>query len=348
MRVAITGATGNVGTSLVQALSGDSQVSSVLGLSRRRPGWEPAKVTWAEADVRHDPLTAHFDGADAVVHLAWQIQPTHRPLRTWEVNVVGTERVLSAAAEAGVAVVVCASSWGAYSPGPKDRRVDESWPTDGWPTAGYTREKAYVERLLDTFERDHPTCRLVRIRPGFIFKRSSAAEQRRLFAGPLLPSPLARSRVPIVPDLEGLRLQVLHSDDAAEAYRLALVRPVRGAFNIAAEPVLDAARLAELLGGRIVPVPRRLARAAIAALWRLRLVPASPYLVDAVLRLPVMSTQRARDELGWSERHTSQEVITEFLGGLADESGLETPPLAPGPRARLLASAGRMGRYRPV
>src|SRR5690606_11407571 len=200
----------------------------------------------------------------------WQIQPTHRPLRTWEVNVLGTERVLSAVAEAGVPAVVCASSWGAYSPGPKDRPVDESWPTDGWPTAGYTREKAYVERLLDTFERDHPTCRVVRIRPGFIFKRSSAAEQRRLFAGPLLPSPLLRGeRFPIVPDLKGLRLQVLHSDDAAEAYRLALIRPVRGAFNVAAEPVLDPARLSELLGARMVPVPRRLVRAAIAALWQL-------------------------------------------------------------------------------
>src|SRR5829696_4562092 len=63
-----------------------------------------------------------------------------------------------------------------------------------------------------------------------------------------LPARLARpGLVPVVPDLPGLRFQVLHSLDAAEAYRLALVRKVRGAFNIAADPVIDAGGLAELL-----------------------------------------------------------------------------------------------------
>ena len=125
---------------------------------------------------------------------------------------------------------------GAYSPGPKDRPVDENWPTHGWPPAAYTREKAYGERVLDTCERDHPDIRLVRLRPGFIFKQESAAAQRRLFAGPLLPPWLTQpGLIPAVPDLPGLRLQALHSADAGEAYRLALTRNVRGAFNIAAD-----------------------------------------------------------------------------------------------------------------
>ncbi|MFD2357459.1 NAD-dependent epimerase/dehydratase family protein [Nonomuraea ferruginea] len=165
-----------------------------------------------------------------------------------------------------------ASSVGAYSPRPKDVPVDESWPTHGFPGAAYGREKAYVERVLDVFENDNPGIRVVRMRPGFIFKREAASEQRRLFAGPFLPRRMVKTgRIPFVPDIPGLKLQVLHAEDAAEAYRLAVTKPVSGAFNIAAEPVLDPRTLAELLGARVVPVSGPLARAAVSA----RLAPAA-------------------------------------------------------------------------
>jgi nucleoside-diphosphate-sugar epimerase len=229
-----------------------------------------------------------------------------------------------------VPALVYASSVGAYSPGPKDRAVAEDWPTDGWPTAGYTREKAYLERSLDAFERAHPEVRVVRLRPGFIFKRESASQQRRLFIGPLLPNKLVRpGLVPVVPDLPGLRFQALHTADAGQAYRLAALSEVRGAFNIAAEPVVDAAMLADILGARTVAVPLWPVRTALWLAWQLHLVPASPYLFDAFLRLPIMDITRARTELGWSPRYSSREALEEFLGGLRDGAGMSTPPLAP-------------------
>jgi nucleoside-diphosphate-sugar epimerase len=330
MRVVVVGATGNIGTSLVQGLAEDPEVTSVLGLARRLPEWHPDGVEWATADIASDDLGAHLRGADAVVHLAWLFQPTHDPVFTWRVNVLGGMQVFRAAAEAGVRALVYASSVGAYSPGPKDREVDESWPTDGWPTAGYTREKAYLERVLDRLEAEYPQMRVVRMRPGFVFKREAATGQRRLFIGPLLPNRLIRpGLVPVVPDLPGLRFQALHSLDAAEAFRQAVVRDVRGPFNLAAEPVLDAQQLASLLGARAVRLPTRLVRGALAAAWQLHLLPASPHLFDAVLRLPIMSTARARAELGWRPRHSALDAIDEFLAGLRDGTGMGTPPLAP-------------------
>lgn len=329
-RVVVVGATGNVGTSVVAALAEDPRVGSILGVARRRPQWSTPRTEWAQADIEHDALVGLFRGADAVIHLAWLFQPSHDPLVTWGANVGGSKRVLQAVAEAGVPALVCASSVGAYSPGPKDRAVAEDWPTDGWPTAGYTREKAYVERSLDAFERAHPEVRVVRLRPGFIFKRESASQQRRLFIGPLLPNKLVRpGLVPIVPDLPGLRFQALHTADAGQAYRLAALSEVRGAFNIAAEPVVDAAMLAECFGARIVSVPLWPVRTALWLAWQLHLIPASPYLFDAFLRLPIMDITRARTELGWSPRYTSREALEEFLGGLRDGAGMSTPPLAP-------------------
>ena len=330
VRVVITGATGNVGTIVIEALAEESKVTSILGIARRRPSWRPPKTTWAEADVVSDDLLPHFDGADAVVHLAWLFQPTHDPMTTWRNNVEGSVRVFRAGADARVPVLVYASSIGAYSPGPKDPPVDESWPTHGVPNAGYSREKAYVERLLDIFERDNPEVRVVRLRPAFIFKRTAASEQRRLFAGPFLPNALVRrALIPVVPDRPGLKFQALHSADAAQAYRLALLRPVKGAFNIAADPVLDGHKLAELLGARPLKLPPIPVRAVVAAAWRLRLIPASPQLVDLALSMPLLDATRARDELGWSPRYSSLDAIADFLEGLQEGAGMDTPPLQP-------------------
>ncbi|MER7835013.1 SDR family oxidoreductase [Streptomyces sp. NPDC096040] len=329
-KVVVTGATGNVGTSVVRALAEDPGVGSILGLARRIPDWAPANTEWSPADIASErtPLAELFAGADAVVHLAWAFQPTRDPARTWRTNVLGGIRVFEAVATAGVPVLVHASSVGAYAPGPKDRAVDESWPTHGWPDAAYCREKAYLERALDIFERDHPDVRVVRMRPAFMFKRESASEQRRIFGGRLLPGPLARPELlHFLPDVPGLRVQALHTDDAAEAFRLAVTSEVRGAFNLAADPPLDAGVLAERFGARPVRLPRTAARSAIAAAWGLHLLPASPHLFDAVLRLPLMDCTRAHEELGWQPRRTSTEVLQEFLEGLREGAGAATRPL---------------------
>ncbi len=331
-RIVVTGATGNVGTSVVRLLSEDPSVDSVLGLARRIPGWSPPKTEWAAVDLASDraDLTGHFAGADAVVHLAWAFQPTHDPATTWRTNVLGSLRVFEAVAAAGVPALAHASSVGAYSPGPKDRAVDESWPTHGWPDAAYCREKAYLERSLDVFERDHPGIRVVRMRPAFLFKRESASEQRHIFGGKYLPGPAARPELlRFLPDIPGLRMQALHTDDAAHAYQLAVVRSedARGPFNLAAEPPVDADLLARMLGLRQVRLPRTAARSAIAAAWGLRLLPASPHLFDAVLRLPLMDCTRARVELGWRATHTAPEVLEEFLLGLQQGAGADTEPL---------------------
>jgi UDP-glucose 4-epimerase len=331
VRIVVVGATGNVGTSVLRSLGEDRSVRSIVGVARRRPDIPWPKTTWIAADITEADLVPIFRGADAVVHLAWLIQPS-RDLATLErVNVHGSERVFAAVAEAGVPSLVYASSVGAYSRGPKDSAVDESWPTDGIPSSFYSRHKAVVERLLDAFERDHPGVRVARLRPGLIFKREAASGIRRLFIGPLLPSPLVRpGLIPVVPEIPGLRFQAVHSLDVGEAYRLAIQSDARGAYNIAAEPVLDPGELARVLNARPVPLPRRAVRAAAALSWRLHVQPSPPGWVDMALGVPIMDTRRARDELGWSPRFSSSEALLELLAGIHDRSGLNTPPLDPG------------------
>lgn len=344
MRVVVAGASGNVGTSLLRALAHEPAVDSILGLARRIPKAEFPKTEWRQADIARSPLRPHFDGADAVVHLAWLIQPGRDKRRLYEVNVDGSGRVFAAAASAGVRTLVYASSVGAYAPGPKDRRVDESWPTTGIRSSFYSRHKAEVERLLDRFEGEHPNTRVVRLRPGLIFKREAASGIRRLFAGPFLPSALVQPRlIPVIPAHPRLVFQAVHSYDVGEAYRLALVREeARGAFNIAAEPVLDPDELGRALGARPLRVPGPLLRGGAALGYRLRLQPSEPGWVDMGLSVPLMDVSRARSELGWSPERSASDALLELLGGIRDGAGLETPPLEPGGagplRAREFAS----------
>ena len=332
MRVVIVGASGNVGTSLLRALADEPAVDSILGIARRIPDAEFPKTEWRRADISSAPLRPHFDGADAVVHLAWLIQPGRDKERLREVNVGGSARVFRAAAAAGVGTLVYASSVGAYAPGPKHRRVDESWPTTGIETSFYSRHKAEVERLLDRFEEEHPATRVVRLRPGLIFKRDAASGIRRLFAGPLLPSALVRRRlIPVVPAHPRLVFQAVHSHDVGDAYRLALVREdARGAFNIAADPVLNPEELGRVLGARPVRVPGALLRGGAALSYGLRLQPSEPGWVDMGLAVPLLDVSRARSELGWSPKRSASDALLDLLEGIRDGAGLETPPLEPG------------------
>jgi UDP-glucose 4-epimerase len=330
MRVVVVGATGNVGTSLLRAFVDEPAVDSVLGIARRLPRLEVPKTDWARADIRTDDLVALFRGAHAVVHLVWAIQPARNQNELRTINLLGSERVFRAVAEAKVPALINASSLGAYSSGPKNERVDESWPTEGTRSSFYARHKAEVERRLDVFEREQPNRRIVRLRPGLIFKREAASGIRRLFIGPFLPSPLVRpDRIPFVPSIPGLRFQANHSHDVGDAYRLAVISDVRGPFNIASEPVIDPAKLAEILHARVVPLNAKVARSLLATSWRLRLQPTPPGWLDMALTVPLMDTTRARTELGWEPQIGADQALRELLDGMSKGNGAETPPLAP-------------------
>ena len=172
--------------------------------------------------------------------------------------------------------------------------------------------------------------RVVRMRPALVFKREAAAEIRRLFMGPLVPGFLMRpGLIPVVPAHPRLRFQAVHSLDVGEAFARALHSEARGAFNLAADPVLDANTLGRLLRAWPVRIGPAVIRRAAALSWRLRLAPTPPGWVDMALGVPIMDVARARTELGWSPRRTASDAVLELLEGLTAGAGAPTPTLSP-------------------
>jgi UDP-glucose 4-epimerase len=345
----ITGATGNVGTSVLAALGEDSRVEELVGVARRLPDLTLPKTRWCGADVVSSDLVRVFRGADAVVHLAWAIQPSHDQEELKRVNLLGSDRVFRAVARAGVPNLIYASSVGAYRAGPKDRQVDESWPVDGIPSSSYSRHKAAVERRLDEFEKEAPEVRVVRLRPGLIFKSGAASEIRRLFIGPFLPKGAVQRRlIPFVPRMKRLRFQAVHGSDVAQAYREAIFRDVSGAFNVAAQPPIGAPELASLLEARQLDVPPGVLRNLTELSWRLHLQPTSPGWFDLALGVPLMDTSRAERELDWRPQRSSLEALEDLLAGLRRAAGDGTPPLDPeaGGFARLGELSSGVGERR--
>jgi nucleoside-diphosphate-sugar epimerase len=337
MRVVIVGASGNAGTALLRRLSAAEPDVDLVGVVRRPPATDAGPpydiVEWHAQDIGAPDAPARlgeiFAGAAAVVHLAWQIQPSHDRRVLRRTNVGGSRAVIDGVVRARVPALVYASSVGAYAPGPKDRFVDESWPTTGVPGSSYSRDKAEVERLLDGAEADHPELRVVRLRPGLIFQRQVGTEISRYFLGPLAPVSLLRyGRLPLLPRNDRLRMQAEHADDVADAYARALRGDARGPFNIAADPVLTPELVASRFHGRTVAVPASVLRVAADLTWRARLQPVDRGWVELALEAPLMACDRAADELGWRPTVDAVSALRELLSGMAVRARTDSPPLS--------------------
>ncbi|OBK52817.1 NAD-dependent epimerase/dehydratase family protein [Mycobacterium kubicae] len=334
-RIVITGASGNVGTSLLRRLTENGADYDLVGVTRRQPPAEDvyAKVAWHQVDLADNSaetqLRGIFGDADCVVHLAWGFQPTRNARYLHDVGVRGTSAVLRAADSAKVPHLVHMSSLGTYAPGRYGEKVDETWSTEGLSTSVYSRGKAAAERLLDDYERSHPDgIGITRLRPGLILQRNAAAGLRR-YVLPAYIDPGWVRWLPVLPLDRSLIVAMVHSDDVADACARAIERRALGAFNIAAEPPVTRDDIAKILGAKPIHVPAGLLGPVVQASWRARLQPIDRGWFNMAFSAPLLNTDRARNELGWAPRYTSLDALAELIDGFTHDKGTPSPVLKP-------------------
>ena len=176
------------------------------------------------------------------MHLAWLIQPSRDERTTHAVNVEGSPprvrgRRRGRRRDDRLRVLGRRVLGGAE--GPRRRRVVADRRASR--RSFYSRHKAAVERILDVVRGGAPGVRVVRLRPGLIFQREAASEIRRLFAGPLLPGALLRrALIPVVPTVRGCASRpCTPTTSPRRTGSRCSATHARGAYNVAAEPVLD-------------------------------------------------------------------------------------------------------------
>jgi UDP-glucose 4-epimerase len=331
MRIAITGASGNVGTALLRALPAEHDV---VGVVRRPPAPRGVyeRVEWKSVDLSHSEAIANlhgvFDGVDAVVHLAWGFQPTRDTSYLTRLGVGGTSAVLQAAHTSGVGHLVHMSSVGTYAAGSYGERVDESWPTTGIETSAYSRDKSKAEGLLDEYEKrlGDAAIPIARLRPGFILQRAAAGGLMRYGLPGYVPMQLV-PRLPILPLDKSLCIPLIHADDVADAIVRVLAQRATGPFNLAAEPPMGRDDVAAVLGARPVHVPSGVLGALVDASWRARLQHIDRGWLDLAFSVPLMDCSRARRELDWTPKWSARDALADLLDGVAHDAHADSPPL---------------------
>jgi nucleoside-diphosphate-sugar epimerase len=330
MRVAITGATGNVGTTLLRRLA-DEDVD-VVGIARRRPPETApyAGVQWHELDLAdtdaEERLVPLLTGVEAVIHLAIGFQPMRDRDYLRRTNVGGTQAVANAVHRAGVSRLIHMSSSGVYSPGAYGRRVYETWPRDGVPASTYSADKVAAERVLDHFELRADGTTVVRLRPGLIGQYAFGSALLRYSLPDVVPSWIV-DRVPVLPMDRSITIPAVSTSDVADALLAALTCPHSDAFNLSAPTPVRTEDFEAALSAHALPVPRTAMRVVAATTFAARLQSVHPGWIDLAYETPLLKTDHAETVLKWAPTLDGPEVLSETIRGMRLGAAESSPPL---------------------
>jgi nucleoside-diphosphate-sugar epimerase len=148
----VTGGAGFIGSNIVEYLLGQGESVRVLDnlATGKRDNIEPFldRIDFVEADMRDDDVCRRaVDDIDFILHQA-AIPSVPRsidePVMTTEVNVMGTVKLLTAAAAAGVRRVVYAASSSAYGDQPIESKHENLVPS---PLSPYAAAKLAGEHF---------------------------------------------------------------------------------------------------------------------------------------------------------------------------------------------------------
>jgi UDP-glucose 4-epimerase len=330
LTVAVTGPTGDIGRSLLNALERSSEVGKIVAMARRP--FDPAeaglrKTTYRRGDVLdRATLDELFDGADVVVHLAFVIMGGHD--ETQRVNLQGSRNVFEAAVASGAKRLVYASSVAAYGfHAENPPLLTEDIEPRGTERHYYSTQKAELEGVLtdvlagsDTDAYVFRPCIVAGPDALLLLENIPYVQLSNNMPGPVLRVlELLPVLKPVIPD-PGVEFQLVHHDDVAAAFRAAILgRGAPGVYNLAGPGILTMSDLADALGWYSVPLPDFALDATAEVVARLPFVPAEAQWVET-FRVPVlMDTTKARRELRWRPKHEASETLRAMVQSARSE-----------------------------
>lgn len=304
MRYVVTGGSGYIGSRLIERLVERDDTERVVICDVRPPRSHRPKVEYRELDVRDAAGVRKLIEdvrPDALIHLAFVLNPMHDENRMYEIDVGGTQNVLEAASLAGtehVLVTSSATAYGAFAENPVP--ITEEQPVRGVPDFEYARDKAEADRLCQLWALRHPDRTMTIVRPTIVFGPNVDNYIVRLWTKQPFQADFGRPPQPA---------QFVHEDDLVDALVLLLGGRHAGAFNVAGDGTLTWQECAELIGVPRRRVPLRAFWRFGALMWRLRRSETPPGNLHFVLHPWVVSSDRLKEATGWQPRHTSRETF---------------------------------------
>ncbi|HEY6856156.1 MAG TPA: NAD-dependent epimerase/dehydratase family protein [Mycobacterium sp.] len=330
LTVAVTGPTGEIGISTVDALERDPAVDRVIGMARRpfdpdAHGW--TKTSYQQGDILdREAVDAFVADADVVIHLAFIVLGTRE--ESQRVNVAGTRNVFEAtvAAERPRRLVYTSSvaAYGYHSDNPVP--LTEQTPVRGSAEHYYSEQKAACEAVLAETT-DGTSLEVFVLRPCIVAgpKATALADAMPWNS---LPAAL-RSATKAVSVLKppfpdpGTPMQLIHHDDVAAAIALtASTSAPAGIYNIAGDGEVSLSDVATALGARPVRVPAVTATIASAVIARLPFLPSSTEWLHAMRTSVVMDIGKAKSVLGWAPRYTAAETLQAMASAVAQSESV--------------------------
>jgi UDP-glucose 4-epimerase len=304
LTIAVTGAAGYIGQRLVRSLCAHEAVGRVIGFDIRPSEWTHPKFVFDEMDIRDGSLEHRFRGVDALVHLAFIMNPIKDESAMRDINVNGSQNLFVCAGRAGVEKIVYPSSatvYGAHADNPIP--LTEQSPLRANLDFSYPAQKLEVEYVLREFHDEFPDTIVTTFRPAIVF-------------GPNVDS--AWSRVLEMPLLIGVKgcsppVQFVHEDDVVAALLWAITNDLHGAYNLAPSDWMDSDAVLELLGRRKWDVPEPLAFSIAERLWSLGVSSAPAGMLHYVMYPWVVSPAKL-EAAGFRCRHSTRDALQAAIG----------------------------------
>ncbi len=307
LRLAITGATGDFGRSVLSWALLSDDVAEVTVLGRRRTGIEHPKLRETFLD-----LSSRFDlesvtGYDALVHLAYCVEEPRDKRQAFRVNVVATRTLLDEAGRVGVGHLVLTSSanaLGVSACGTGRQMSEDSYPAgDQNPDNYYFYHKALLEHLANWHwaNASEASTNLAVARPCYIVGEHFDNSGLRAF--------LAKSV--LYPEPARSYYQFLWHTDLVDAYATILGQGLAGTYNIAPTDHTSVQEISSINGSRLISAPLGLLKNGADLLFRLHLAPFSGHWVT--LGDPLLDSTLLRSTTNWRPSATSGEALQRYI-----------------------------------